>query len=127
MIDDLAAHYGGMWIELLFERVEALAGSGRVEQAIAELRAHPEGGTCYGSSKLADLLVVAGRPDEAIRMLDSAWTAAELAILLIDQGHAEEALALFATEQAPASAEDAAFWRQFHRQSRAAGAEPPAI
>jgi tetratricopeptide (TPR) repeat protein len=120
-IDNLAAHCGGMWIELLFERVEVLARSGRVEQAIAELRAHPEG-TWRGSSRLADLLVLAGRPDEAIRMLesadDSAWTAAELAVLLIDQGRVEEALALFATEEAPASDEDRAFWRQFHREGR---------
>ncbi|GAA2388624.1 hypothetical protein GCM10010170_099940 [Dactylosporangium salmoneum] len=36
-----------------------------------------------------------------------------------------EALALFATEEAPASEEDAAFGRQFHRESRAAGVEPP--
>jgi thioredoxin-like negative regulator of GroEL len=128
-IDDLAAHCGGMWIELLFERVEVLARSGRVEQAIAELGAHPEGGTWYGSSKLADLLVLAGRLDEAIRMLesadDSAWTAAELAVLLIDQGRVEEALALFATEEAPASEEDGAFWRQFHRGGRVTGVEPP--
>lgn len=121
-IDNLAAHCGGMWIELLFERVEVLARSGRVEQAITELRAHPEGGTWYGSSKLADLLVLAGRPDQAIRMLesadDSAWTAAELAVLLIDEGRVDEALALFATVEAPQSEEDRAFWRQFHREGR---------
>ncbi|GAA2388658.1 hypothetical protein [Dactylosporangium salmoneum] len=57
-IDDLAAHYGGIWIELLFERVEVLARSGRVEQAIAELRARRES-TWYGSSKRADLVVLA--------------------------------------------------------------------
>ena len=114
-IDDLAAHSGGMWFELFSERVDVLARSGRVEQAIAELRAHPEG----GSAKLAELLVLAGRPDEAIRMLesadDSAWTTAELAVLLIDRGRVDEALALFATEETPPSEEDRAFWRQFHR------------
>lgn len=128
-IDDLAAHYGHMWIELLFERLEVLARSGRVEQAIAELHAHPEGATWYGNSKLADLLVLAGRPDEAIRMLesadDSAWTTANLAVLLIDRGRVEQALALFATEEAPASQEDAAFWRQFHREGRVTGVGPP--
>jgi predicted negative regulator of RcsB-dependent stress response len=127
-IDDLAAHYGGMWIELLFERVEVLGRSGRVEQAVAELRAHPEGGTWYGSAKLADLLVLAGRPDEAIRTLesadDSAWTAAELAMLLIDHGRVEEALAPFATAETLPS-EEHAFWRQFHREGRGAGTDPP--
>ncbi|WP_344502309.1 tetratricopeptide repeat protein [Dactylosporangium maewongense] len=127
-VDDLAAHYGGMWIELLFERVEVLARSGRVEQAIAELRAHHEGGTWYGSSKLADLLVLAGRPGEAIRTLESidgsAWTAARLAVLLVDQGRVEEALALFAPDEAPAGDEDRAFWRQFHREGRVTGGEP---
>ncbi|MGI5185183.1 hypothetical protein ACQEVZ_53920 [Dactylosporangium sp. CA-152071] len=127
-VDDLAAHCGGMWIELLFERVEVLARSGRVEQAIAELRAHHEGGTWYGSSKLADLLVLAGRPGEAIRTLESidgsAWTAARLAVLLVDQGRVEEALALFAPDEAPADDEDRAFWRQFHRKGRVAGGEP---
>ncbi|MFG2045605.1 tetratricopeptide repeat protein [Dactylosporangium sp. NPDC048998] len=128
-IDDLAAHSGGIWIELLFERVEVLARSGRVEQAIAELGAHPEGGTWYGTSKLAGLLVLAGRPGEAIRTLesadDSAWTTAELAVLLIDQGRVEEALALFAPEEAPKSEEGRAFWRRFHREGRVAGIEPP--
>jgi tetratricopeptide (TPR) repeat protein len=128
-INDLAAHYGGMWIELLFERVEVLAQSGRVDQAIAELGAHPEGGTWYGTSKLAGLLVRVGRLDEAIRLLesadDSAWVAAELAMLLIDQGRVAEGLALFATKEESASEEDAAFWRQFHREAHAVGVEPP--
>ncbi len=118
-IDDLAARYGHMWIGLLFERLEVLARSGRVEQAIAELHAHPEGADWYGSSRLAGLLVLAGRPDEAIRMLESAGDSADLAVLLIDQGRVDEALALFATEEAPASQENTAFWRQFHREGRA--------
>ncbi|MFD0579519.1 tetratricopeptide repeat protein [Dactylosporangium darangshiense] len=128
-IDELAEHSGGMSIELLFERVEVLARSGRVEQPIAELGAHPEGGTWYGASKPAGLLVLAGRPGEAIRTLesadDSAWTTAELAVLLIDQGRVEEALALFAPEEAPKSEEGRAFWRRFHREGRVAGIEPP--
>ncbi|MEV4135818.1 hypothetical protein AB0J72_27085 [Dactylosporangium sp. NPDC049742] len=113
---------------LLFERVEVLARSGRVEQAIAELRAHHEGGTWYGSSKLADLLVLAGRPGEAIQTLestdDSARTAARLAVLLVDQSRVEEALALFTPEEASASDEDGAFWRQLHREGRVVGDEP---
>ncbi|MER7283859.1 hypothetical protein ABT369_56550 [Dactylosporangium sp. NPDC000244] len=45
-------------------------------------------------------------------------------MVLIDQGRVEEALALFATEEAPASEEDAAFRRQFHREGRVPGTEP---
>jgi tetratricopeptide (TPR) repeat protein len=120
-IDDLAAHHGGMWIELHLERTDVLARCGRIEQAIAELRDHPVAGAWYVTTRLADLLVDAGRPEEAIAVLRAGdrtvMSTTNLAKLLIRRGRVKEAVELFHAETAAKEAakieEDAAFWGRF--------------
>ncbi|MEU9029960.1 tetratricopeptide repeat protein [Streptomyces sp. NPDC048383] len=56
--------------DLLRMRAALLAACGRVDQAVAELRAHPEGGSTYAAEVVAGLLAGAGRPEEAVAVLD---------------------------------------------------------
>jgi predicted Zn-dependent protease len=121
IIDDVAAHYGDMWFELHVERNMVLVGCGRIEQAIAELRHRPDSDTWYVASHMADLLVDAGRLEEAISVLKSSdrtvMSTTNLAKLLIRQGCVSEAIELFRSEAAANEAakieEDMAFWRRF--------------
>ncbi len=99
VIDDLAASWDqGMTWELLCERVWLLNYAGRKEQAIEESRGHPEIDTWYGAWTLSDLLIDAGRLDEAAAVLEPSFregqNADSMAQLMIRQGRAEEAIAV---------------------------------
>lgn len=128
VIDGLAAHDGGMGSERHLARNALLVRCGRTEQAIAELRDRPDTSTWDIASRLADLLVDAGRPQEAGPVLDAVdrtgLSVEERAMLLIRQGRATEAVDLFAGIAADQAAKqaaadrakdelDAAFWRRF--------------
>ncbi|MGW3246307.1 tetratricopeptide repeat protein [Streptomyces sp. NPDC001070] len=97
-IDDLAARTGGATPDLFGERIGLLSYCGRTEQAIAELRAHPDAGTWSGAYLLSEVLAGAGRLDEAIEVLrppaGGAMHRIRLAELLIRRGRVKEAVAV---------------------------------
>jgi tetratricopeptide (TPR) repeat protein len=99
VIDQLAASWDqGMTWELFCERVRLLDHAGREDQAIAELRAHPEVDTWYGAWTLSDLLIGAGKLDEAAAVLEQSFRAGHntdnMAQLMIRQGNVREAVEL---------------------------------
>ena len=97
IIDDLAAGEEGMTPELLALRAQALHESGRSEQAVAELRAHPEAGEWFLAEVHASLLADSGHADQAIDVLSPASGGpgdVMLAALLIQQGRVKEAAAV---------------------------------
>jgi thioredoxin-like negative regulator of GroEL len=93
-IDAFAAN--GMWWELAYERAWLLSHCGRTDQAVTELRAHPEAATWYGAWLVSGLLADAGRVDEAIEVLragsEAGTNATALAELLIRRGRVKEAM-----------------------------------
>lgn len=100
-VDEAADRAGDMSpFELFCERAWALSLAGRAGQALTELAARSESGTSSGRLLHADLLVAAGRADEAIALLEPArgtpGVPDRLARLLIEDGRAEEAVALLA-------------------------------
>ncbi|GAB3830682.1 hypothetical protein [Dactylosporangium cerinum] len=104
-VDEIAASHGGMWFELLPFRTRLLVACGRTDQAIDEVRAHPEGDTSYGATLLAELLAGAGRLDEAVEAL---WPYRgtcrhDLAMLLVHQGRVDLAITV---ASAPADGHD---------------------
>ncbi|MFE7327819.1 hypothetical protein ACFU8W_23015 [Streptomyces sp. NPDC057565] len=48
-----------------------LAACGQLDEAVEEAQAHPEGGSPYEVESLAGLLADAGRPKEAVALLDA--------------------------------------------------------
>ncbi|MFJ3836931.1 hypothetical protein ACIPY6_15630 [Streptomyces sp. NPDC090054] len=103
--------------DLLRMRAALLAARGRVEQAVAELRAHPEGGSTYAAEVVAGLLAGAGRPEEAVAVLDpgSPDLRKPLAELLMGLGRVGEAVAVLrqplpAARHAPTVYSDAPPW-----------------
>lgn len=102
IVDDLAAGEEDMTPELFRLRAWALHHSGRTEQAIAELRAHPGAGEWYLAEELASVLADSGQVDEAIDVLRPTISTGPghflLAELLIQQGKVKEAVAVI---QAP--------------------------
>lgn len=112
IIDSLTAPKQGPWFEIARIRFWVLAHSGRVDVAIAELRAHHEADTWYGEQELATLLTDAGRLDDAVALLQASSHARQHRIqlpqLLIRQGRITEAIpaARIASEQRPVSAVD---------------------
>lgn len=98
-IDELAADWDqGMTWELLCERVWLLDYAGRKEQAAAQLRAHPEIDTWYGAWTLSDLLIDAGKLDEAAAVLEPSVREGRnidnMAKLMIRQGRVTDAIGL---------------------------------
>ncbi|MGW6576260.1 hypothetical protein ACWGAN_29375 [Streptomyces sp. NPDC054945] len=82
-----------------------MAACGRLDEAIADATAHPEGGGPYALESLARLLAEAGRPEDAVALLDTdrlehTWL---LGPLLVELGRIEEAMSLLRTPrpQAP--------------------------
>ncbi|WP_327002994.1 tetratricopeptide repeat protein [Dactylosporangium sp. NBC_01737] len=107
VFDEIAAHHGEMWFELLPHRAPLLVACGRTDEAIAEVRAHPEGDTVYGAELLAGLLADAGRLDEAVEALwphradDSHSGRCALAELLIRQGRVDLAIDVVTAPREP--------------------------
>ncbi|MET9610577.1 hypothetical protein ABZZ17_36795 [Streptomyces sp. NPDC006512] len=97
------AHFAGIvdppgceeW-DLLRMRATLLAALGRVDEAVAELRAHPEGGSAYAAEAVAGLLAGAGRVAEAVAVLDPERPddRQPLAELLLELGRVGEAVAV---------------------------------
>ncbi|MFF2198475.1 tetratricopeptide repeat protein [Streptomyces sp. NPDC058157] len=77
-------------------RLPLLAACGRREEAIAQVRAHPEGDTWYGASALGGLLAEGGRLEEAVTVLGAhaSGNSRDLAEHLITLGRVQEALAV---------------------------------
>jgi hypothetical protein len=78
----------------VLERIWLLAHCGRIEQAITELRTHPEAHACYVAGHMANLLANARRLDDAIAVLwptrGTPTNGASLAKLLIRQRRVKE-------------------------------------
>lgn len=95
LVGDLAAREGSMTTDLFTLRVRVLRQSGRSEQAIAEVRAHPEADEWYLVDVLGDLLAENGQVKEAIEVLRSVADGGadfRLTELLIQQGRVPEAV-----------------------------------
>ncbi|MGI5243590.1 hypothetical protein [Dactylosporangium sp. CA-139066] len=78
------------------DRAEILARCGRTGEAIALLRAEPDLDAGFARERLGELLAAAGRLDEAIEVLSASperRVRATLAMLLIEHGRPEEAVA----------------------------------
>ncbi|MFG2991418.1 hypothetical protein ACGFZK_19380 [Streptomyces sp. NPDC048257] len=98
-LDALRARRGREEWELFRLRGPLMAACGRLEEAVAEARAHPEGDSPYAMESLACLLIDAGRPEEAVTLLDTdrldhRWP---LGPLLVELGRVEEAVTLLRT------------------------------
>ncbi|MEV6968927.1 hypothetical protein AB0M47_27795 [Hamadaea sp. NPDC051192] len=99
VIDELAdgEDHGMSW-ELFCERVWLLDYAVRKDQAIEELWAHREVDTWYGSRILSDLLIDAGRLDEAAEVLEPSFREGHntdrMAQLMIRRGYVREAIEL---------------------------------
>ncbi|MFI9616729.1 tetratricopeptide repeat protein [Streptomyces sp. NPDC052023] len=84
-------------------RLPLLVACGLREEAIEQVRAHPEGGTWYAAWSLAGLLADAGRLEEAVAVLVPHLPASSgvLAWHLIDLGRIEEAVDVLQRDPAP--------------------------
>ncbi|WP_329099543.1 hypothetical protein [Streptomyces sp. NBC_01439] len=93
----LKARPGGEEWELSRLRGPLLAASGRLDDALA--LAHPEGASPYAKKDLAHLLIDAGRPEEAVTLLetDRLDHRRTLGPLLVELGRVAEAVTLLRT------------------------------
>ncbi|WP_405786929.1 hypothetical protein OG753_02670 [Streptomyces sp. NBC_00029] len=98
-LDALKARRGAEEWELFRLRGPLLAACGRLDEAVEEACAHPEGGGPYAVQSVARLLADAGRPEEAVALLDTDRPGHRrvLAPLLVELGRVEEAVALLRT------------------------------
>ncbi|MFF0275696.1 hypothetical protein [Streptomyces sp. NPDC004330] len=80
--------------DFFWMRLPLMARCGRLDEAIEQARAHPEGDTWYAARGLAHVLTEAGRDEEAAALLDRhpSGGGPSRAELLIDQGRVEEAV-----------------------------------
>lgn len=96
-LDALACARGGEegW-DLYWIRLPLIAARDGVDEAIAQARSHPEGMTSYAAPHIAELLVGAGRIEEAVAVLrpHALTNRHDLAGYLIDLGRIEEAVAV---------------------------------
>jgi tetratricopeptide (TPR) repeat protein len=94
-LDALAARRGGVeeW-DLFWMRLPLMAACGRTDEALDQVRAHPEGAAAYASPHIADLLASTGRTEEAVAVLEQHRPANRhtLARHFIDLGRIEDAL-----------------------------------
>ncbi|MGW6985533.1 tetratricopeptide repeat protein [Streptomyces sp. NPDC054932] len=100
-LDALKARRGREEWELFRLRAPLMAACGRLDEAVTDARAHPEGGGPYAVESLARLLAGAGRTEEAVALLDTdrlehKWL---LGPLLVDLGRVEEAVTLLRTSR----------------------------
>ncbi|MCX4596479.1 hypothetical protein OG585_36825 [Streptomyces sp. NBC_01340] len=98
-LDAVKARRGKEEWELFRLRGPLLVACGRLDEAVEEARAHPEGGSPYAMESLATLLADAGRPEEAVAVLDTDRLDHRRALgpLLVELGRAEEAVVLLRT------------------------------
>ncbi|WP_405977456.1 tetratricopeptide repeat protein [Streptomyces sp. NBC_00158] len=98
-LDGLRSRRGEEEWELFRLRGPLLAACGRLDEAVEQVRAHPEGATWYAVEELGRLLAASGRPEEAVAVLETDRTLhrRDLAPLLVDLGRPEEAVALLRT------------------------------
>lgn len=98
-LDALKARRGEEEWELFRLRGPLMAACGRLDEAMTEALAHPEGRDPYALQWVAHLLIRAGRPEEAVALLDTdrLEQTRVLAPLLIDLGRVEEAMTLLLT------------------------------
>ncbi|MFE7712600.1 tetratricopeptide repeat protein [Streptomyces sp. NPDC057486] len=98
-LDALKARRGKEEWELFRLRGPLLAACGQLDEAVEEARVHPEGGSPYAVESLAGLLADAGRPEEAVALLDADRLdhRRTLGPLLVELGRVEEAMALLRT------------------------------
>lgn len=96
-LNDRKARLGCEEAEIFRLRTKLLVAGGRREQAIEEAQVRPEQDTWYEAQILAGLLSDAGRPQEAVAILDPAIPAnrSDLAAHLMTAGRVEDAVALF--------------------------------
>lgn len=98
-LDALKALRGKEEWELFRLRGPLLAACGQLDAAVEGARSHPEGGGPYAVESLARLLADAGRPEEAVALLEADGRDHRRALgpLLVELGRAEEAVALLRT------------------------------
>jgi hypothetical protein len=98
IIDDIGRACGTLPDEFIGQRVGLLVRSGRQEQALAELRAHPEADAWFVAGEITKILTCLGRLDEAAAFLESGLLTGgrvtDLAHVRILQGRVEEAVML---------------------------------
>ncbi|WP_217240901.1 lipopolysaccharide assembly protein LapB [Streptomyces sp. AC555_RSS877] len=96
-LDALDAARGGEedW-DLYWIRLPLIAARDGVDEAITQVRSHPDGATSYAAPHIAELLAGAGRTEEAIAVLEQHAHANshDLAGYLIDVDRVEDALAV---------------------------------
>ncbi|WP_438302379.1 tetratricopeptide repeat protein [Streptomyces sp. HUAS TT11] len=94
-LDALKARHDGEeeW-EFFRMRLPLMAGCGLLDEAIEQVRAHPEGDTWYTAWALSDLLAEAGRAEEAAAVLEQhpTFNTSLRAERLIDLGRIEDAI-----------------------------------
>lgn len=95
-LDALKARRGEEEWELFWIRLPLMAACDRVDEAVEQAKAHPEGNTWYAASHVARLLAGAGRLEEAVAALEphSPANSHDLAGYLIDLGRVEQAVAV---------------------------------
>ncbi|MFB7255236.1 tetratricopeptide repeat protein [Streptomyces nojiriensis] len=102
-LDALKARRGREEWELSRLRGPLMAACGRLDDAVAEALAHPEGASPYALESLAHLLIDAGRPEGAAALLDTDRLdhRRTLGPLLVELGRVEEAVTLLRTPRPP--------------------------
>ncbi|GAA0299404.1 hypothetical protein GCM10010302_42460 [Streptomyces polychromogenes] len=103
-LDALKERRGREEWELFRLRGPLMAACGRLDEAAAQARAHPEGGTPYAVESLAVLLADSGRLKDAVALLETAPLEHRhtLAPLLVEVGRIDEAVALLRLPLPPA-------------------------
>ncbi|MFE5719064.1 tetratricopeptide repeat protein [Streptomyces erythrochromogenes] len=102
-LDAVKARRGREEWEVFRLRAHLLAGCGRLDEAVEGIRAHLEGAAPYAAEELARLLAGAGRPEEAVAVLDPELPdhGRALAELLLDLGRIDEAVAVLRRPHPP--------------------------
>ncbi|GAA2113349.1 hypothetical protein GCM10009759_56870 [Kitasatospora saccharophila] len=106
LLDALKARRGGEehW-EQYGMRLPLMAACGRIDEAVEQSRAHPEGDVWYAAGQVASMLARAGRLEEAVALLRAApdpdWNRPAPGGYLAELGRFEEALPLLRHHEPP--------------------------
>ncbi|QEV03522.1 tetratricopeptide repeat protein [Streptomyces viridifaciens] len=111
-LDDLKARRGKEEWELSWIRLPLMAACDRVDEAVEQARAHPDGGTPYAAAHVARMLADAGRTEEAVAVLEqhAPTHRHDLAGYLIDLGRIDDAVALLHQHVPPRPAQRTGPW-----------------